>query len=68
MGLAYRFRGLVQCHHGGKHSGVWVVMVLKKLRVVYLDRQAGERETEVGGDTETDRDRETEERQTLGLG
>lgn len=57
MGLAYRFRGLVQCHHGGKHSGVRVVMVLEKeLRVVYLDWQAG-------GRGEIERDREKEERQ-----
>jgi hypothetical protein len=38
LGLAYSFRGLVYCHHNGKHGSMQTDMVLEKeLRVLYLD-------------------------------
>lgn len=30
LGLAYRFRGLVHCHHGREHGGVQANAVLEK--------------------------------------
>lgn len=39
MSWLYSFRGLVHCHHGGKHGRV---VLEKELRVVLLDPQAGE--------------------------
>ena len=43
LGLAYRFRGLVHYHHGGKHGSLQADMVLEKeLRVLHLDQQAAE--------------------------
>ena len=44
MGLAYRFRGSVRYHHGGKHGGVQADVVLgEELRVLHLDPQAARR-------------------------
>jgi hypothetical protein len=40
MGLAYRFRGSVYYHHGGKHGSVQADLVLEELRVLHLDAQA----------------------------
>ena len=41
LGLAYSFRGLVHCHHGGEHGLMQPDMVLgKKLRVLRLDLEA----------------------------
>ena len=37
LGLAYSFRGLVHCHHGGKHGSMQADLVLEDLRVLYLD-------------------------------
>jgi hypothetical protein len=43
LGLAYRCIGLVHYHHGGKHGGMQVHMVLEKeLRVLHFDMQAAE--------------------------
>jgi hypothetical protein len=43
-GLAYKFRGLVCFHHGGKHDSFQADMVLRKeLRVLHLDIQAAGR-------------------------
>jgi hypothetical protein len=42
LGLAYRFRGSVHYHHGGKHGSIQADMVLEKeLRVIDLDLEAG---------------------------
>jgi hypothetical protein len=38
--MAYRFRGSVQCHHGGKHGNVQADMGLEELRVLRLDLKA----------------------------
>jgi hypothetical protein len=43
LGLAYRFRGLVHYHHGGKHGRVWADMVLEEPRVLHLDPKAARR-------------------------
>ena len=40
LGLAYRFRGLVHYHHGGKHGSVQVDLLLEEPRVLHLDLQA----------------------------
>ena len=41
LGLAYSFRGLVCCHHGGKDGSMQAGMVLEKeLRVLHLGPQA----------------------------
>ena len=37
LGLAYRFRGSVHYHHGGKHGSMQAGMVLEKLSVLHLD-------------------------------
>ena len=43
LGLAYNFRGLVCCHHGGKDGSMQAGMVLEKeLRVLHLDGQTVE--------------------------
>jgi hypothetical protein len=43
MGLAYRFRGSVHYHHGGKHGSIQADVVLEKeLRALHLDPQAAE--------------------------
>ena len=42
LGLAYRFRGSVHYHHGGKHGSVQAGMVLEELRVLHLDPKAEE--------------------------
>ena len=40
LGLAYNFRGLVCCHHGGKDGSMQAGMVLEKeLRVLHLGLQ-----------------------------
>jgi hypothetical protein len=43
LGLAYRFRGSVHNHHGGKHSSSHAAMVLEELRVLPLDMKAARR-------------------------
>jgi hypothetical protein len=45
--MAYRFRGLVHYHHGGKHGGMQTDMVLeKKLEFyIWIHRQQEERVT-----------------------
>ena len=46
MGLAKSFRSLVHYHHGSKHGGRPVEVVLEKvLRVLHLDGQERERDT-----------------------
>ena len=47
MGLAYRFRGLIHYHHGGKHDVTRADMVLEKEPEFYIwmNRQQLERET-----------------------
>ena len=56
LGLAYRFRGSVHYHHGGKHGSIQADMMLEKeLRVVHLDWQ-----------TEKERDRDDRDRQSRG--
>ena len=42
LGLAYSFRGFVHYHHGEKHDSIHEDMVLKYLRVLYIDLQASE--------------------------
>jgi hypothetical protein len=42
LGLAYRFRGLVHYHHGGKHGSMQADIVLEELRALHLDPQAAE--------------------------
>ena len=42
MGLAYRFRGSVYHHHGGKHDSKQAGVVLEELRVLHLDAKAAE--------------------------
>jgi hypothetical protein len=39
--LAYSFRGLVHCHHGGEHGGRQVDLVLEKLIVLHVGLAAG---------------------------
>jgi hypothetical protein len=39
LGLAYRFRGSVHYHHGGKDGSIQADMVLKELRVLHLDQK-----------------------------
>lgn len=40
VGLDYSFRGVVHCHHGGKHGGTQAGVVLEKeLRILHLDVQ-----------------------------
>jgi hypothetical protein len=42
--MAYRFKGLIHYHHGGKHGSIQADMVLKeKLRVLHLDLKAARR-------------------------
>jgi hypothetical protein len=49
LAQAYRFRGSVHYHHGGKHGGMPADMVLEKeLRVLHLDLQAAERDCHAG--------------------
>jgi hypothetical protein len=44
LGLAYRFRGSVPYHHGGKDGSIQTDMVLEKeLRVLHLDWKAARR-------------------------
>jgi hypothetical protein len=42
LGLAYRFRGLVYYHHGGKHGRMLKDIVLKYTRVLHLETLAAE--------------------------
>ena len=38
IGAGLQFRGLVHCHHGGKHGSVQAGMVLEKeLKALHLD-------------------------------
>ena len=54
MGLAYHFSNLVHCHHGGKHDGVHMDMVLgRQLRILWLDEKAERKER--GRQKETER-------------
>ena len=47
LGLAFSFRGLVHCRHVEKRGGMQKDMVLEKdLRVLYLDLQAAEGDSE----------------------
>jgi hypothetical protein len=40
LGLVYRFRGIVNYHHGRKHGGMQANMVLEKeLKILHLDSQ-----------------------------
>jgi hypothetical protein len=39
LALTYSFRGLVHCHHGGKHGSMQVDMVLE-LRILHLGPKA----------------------------
>ena len=44
IGAGVQFRGLVHCHHGGKHGGMQADMVLeRKLRVLHMDPQGAGR-------------------------
>jgi hypothetical protein len=44
LGLAYRFRGSVRCHQGGKHGSIQADVVQEKeLRVLHLDLKAVKR-------------------------
>jgi hypothetical protein len=44
LGLAYRFRGSVHYHHGGKHGSIQAGLVLEKeLRDLHLDLKAARR-------------------------
>jgi hypothetical protein len=43
LGLAYRFRGSVHYHHGGKHGNIQANMVLEELRVLHVDLKATRR-------------------------
>jgi hypothetical protein len=48
LGLAYRFRGSVHCHHGRKHGSVQGDMVMEKeLRVLHLDPKVARRNLEL---------------------
>lgn len=47
LGLAFRSRRLVHCHHERKHGGMLADTVLEKaLRVLHLDLQTAGRESE----------------------
>jgi hypothetical protein len=47
IGAGSEFRGLVHCHHGGRHVGMQADLVLERsLRVFHLDPQAAGRERE----------------------
>lgn len=51
VGLAYGFRGRVHYHQCGKPGGAQEDMVLEdKLRILYPDQQAAERECHTGRD------------------
>jgi hypothetical protein len=54
LGLAYRFRGSVHYHYGGKHGSIQAGMVLEKeLRVVlHLDPKATKRLSSAGSQEE----------------
>jgi phenylalanyl-tRNA synthetase beta subunit len=41
--LAYRFRGSVHYHHGGKHGSIQADVVLEELRVLHFDPKAARR-------------------------
>jgi hypothetical protein len=43
VGLAYRFRGSVHYHHGGKHGNMQADIVLEELRVLQLDSKVTRR-------------------------
>ena len=52
-GLAYRFRGSVHYHHGGKRGSVQAAMGLEEPRVVlHLDPQAARRGLSSAGSPE----------------
>ena len=43
IGVGFQFKGIVYCHHGGKHGSMQAGMLLEKeLRVLRLDPQARE--------------------------
>ena len=52
MGLAYRLRGSVHFHHGGKHGTVLADKVLEELRVLHLDQKAIRRQLSSAGSQE----------------
>jgi hypothetical protein len=43
LGLAYRFRGSVHYHQGGKHSSIQAGMAEEELRVLYLHLEVASR-------------------------
>jgi hypothetical protein len=43
LGPAYRFRGSVHYHHGGKHGSIQADLELEELRVLHLDLNAPRR-------------------------
>jgi hypothetical protein len=54
LGLAYRFRGSVHCHHGGNHGIMEADLVLEEPRVLHLDLKAARRRlTSAGSQEET---------------
>ena len=48
--IGLQFRGLVHCHHGGKHVGMQADMVLEKeLRVLHPDQKTAGRVSDTLG-------------------